>query len=68
MRSTWLDPNFLSFHLNLKVKIVFFVGSSSDEIEQEMMKCESALHKDIVQSSFLDDYMYNTYKVMSFLK
>ena len=68
MRSTWLDTGRLSESLGLKVKVIFFVGSSADETDQEMIRCENSLYGDIVQSDFPDEYMYNSYKVMSFLR
>ena len=67
MRTTWLTESYLSQQFKLKVKILFFTGLSKDASANELLLAESVIHKDIVQSSFEDDYMYNTYKAMSFL-
>ena len=50
------------------VKVVFFVGSSSDVTERRRLDEESATHRDIVQTDIVDSYANLTYKSLAILK
>lgn len=67
MRETWLKKSFLSRALGRGVKIAFFMGKAEVWADQQRIKYESELYKDIVQSDFDDSYHHNTYKCMSYL-
>ena len=47
---------------NVKTRLAFMLGYSSDKAEQERIRNESNLHHDIVQGDFLDTYKNLTYK------
>lgn len=67
MRSTWLKPEQLQQSLGMRIKILFFLGSSEEMKDQLKVRYESELYGDIVQVNFSDMYEHNTYKAMSYL-
>ena len=68
LRHTWLKSTLLERELNLKTRVLFFVGRPVNISTQMLIQYENELYQDIVQSSFVDTYKHNTYKVMSYLR
>ena len=68
IRATWGDPKYYFPH---KIRLIFIVGTPDNATKPgvlEVLAKESAIHRDIVQSSFADDYRNLTYKAISALK
>lgn len=68
MRNTWLSQSFLQQHTGLSTKILFFIGLADNTRDQMRIEYENEVYRDIVQSDFIDSYINNTYKAMSFLQ
>ena len=68
MRNTWLSQSFLQQHTGLNTKILFFIGLADNTRDQMRIEYENEVYRDIVQSDFIDSYVNNTYKAMSFLQ
>lgn len=67
LRSTWLRKDLLEEMMDMKVRIIFFMGKSGNDQDQKLVEYESEQYGDIVQSDFIDSYQHNTYKAMSYL-
>lgn len=65
IRQTWGNQNRFS---DVPMRRVFLLGTGFDPDIQRLIDQESALHGDIVQADFHDDYRNNTLKTMSGFK
>lgn len=65
VRSTWANASLLR-HYNMR--ILFFVGMTTDRDVQHQVEQESLTHQDIVQGKFIDSYRNMTHKGVLWLR
>eukprot|EP00095_Tigriopus_kingsejongensis_P005248 snap_masked-scaffold353_size198981-processed-gene-0.10 protein:Tk05248 transcript:snap_masked-scaffold353_size198981-processed-gene-0.10-mRNA-1 annotation:"hypothetical protein CAPTEDRAFT_148283" len=65
IRQTWGDPR---LYLETKMRVLFFLGTSSDPTLNEQINAEQVKHEDLVQTAYLDSYRNMTLKALSWMQ
>lgn len=71
LRETWANAKHIppiSKDSTSSTTVIFFLGATTNQTLQSLIRYEAELYKDIIQEDYIDSYRNLTYKAMSGLK